>query len=400
MKKRVLVFNHFAIPMTSPGSSRHVQIFPLLQGWSWCIVAADRNLSTRRRQRGDGVTFRTVPTTPFSASYVSRVVNWCSYAVGALFVGLVDRPRPTIVYGSSPHLLAGLAAWAVARLRRARFILEVRDIWPLILVEMGALSPRSRTFAALSRLERFLYLRADAIVVLAEGSIERLKECGVDRSKVNFIPNGADPSWFVPRTRREEVRRRYSLTGFIFVYAGAHGEANGLEAVLDAADDVKVDLPDVRFLLVGGGPVKSGLVRRADREGLDNVVFLGPIPKEEIPDILGAADVGLHVLADVPLFRYGVSPNKVNDYMAAGLPVLTNTPGEVTGLVVQAGAGVGVEPHELADGVRRMHALGSDELARWGLSGKRFIEEERSPRVLAKRLEDVLNDVAGGAGRH
>jgi glycosyltransferase involved in cell wall biosynthesis len=129
-------------------------------------------------------------------------------------------------------------------------------------------------------------------------------------------------------------------------------------------------------------------------------VFLDPIPKEEMPDILGAADVGLHVLADVPLFRYGVSPNKVNDYMAAGLPVLTNTPGEVTRLVDEAKAGLGVEPHELAAGVRRMRELGTDELSRWGASGKRFIEEERSPRVLAQRLEDVLNDVAGTEGGH
>ena len=394
--RRVVVLNHFAVQRGSPGGTRHVELFGRLHDWEVCIVAADRNLQTGRKESHVSPTFRTVPTTPVTASYATRVVNWVSYAVGAFVVCMLDRRRPTVVYGSSPHLLAGLAAWGVARLRRARFVLEVRDIWPLILAEMGTLSLTSATYRALEALERFLYRHADAIVVLAEGTSLRLSETGVEATKICFIPNGAEPSDFVPSTPRDEMRRRLSLSGFVFVYTGAHGEANGLDLVLDAARDVQDDLPDVRFLLVGDGPAKTGLVRRARSEKLENVTFLDSVPKSEIPDILGASDVGLHVLADVPLFRYGVSPNKVHDYMAAGLPILSNTPGETTRLVEGAGAGIGVEPTELLRGVRNIRKSLPEVRTRWAESGRGFIEENRSPAVLARRLEDLLNGQPSG----
>ena len=394
MKKRVLVLNHFAARQGSPGGSRHIQLFSRLQRWDACIIAADRNLSTGKKVPGDGQTFRTVPTTPFSARYLSRVINWCSYTLGAFLIGLIDKPRPTIVYGSSPHLLAGGAAWAVARLRGARFVLEIRDIWPLILAEMGALSPDSLTYRALRLLEEFLYSKADSIVVLTEGTATRLRELGVDASKICVIPNGAEPSDFVASSTRDEVRQRLCVSGFVFVYAGAHGEANGLDFVLEAARELQHEPSEIQFLLVGSGPAKAALVRRAAADGLTNVTFMDPVPKAAIPDILEAADAGLHVLADVPLFRYGVSPNKVNDYMAAGLPVLTNTPGEVARLVELAGAGIGVSPNQLVEGVRRVHGAGEDVRARWGESGRRFIQENRSPSVLAHRLEGLLDDVS------
>ena len=396
MKRRVVVLNHFAVRRGSAGGTRHVELFGRLQHWDTCIVAADRNLHTSRREPYVGATFRTVPTTPVSVYHLTRVINWISYAAGAFVVCVFDRRPPTVVYGSSPHLLAGLAAWGVARLRRARFVLEIRDIWPLILAEMGTLPPTSATYRTLEGLESFLYRKADAIVVLAEGTLARLSESGAEASKICFIPNGAEPSEFVPSTPREDMRARLSLSGFVFVYTGAHGQANGLDLVLDAARSVQDELPEVRFLLVGDGSVKARLVRRAEREGLGNVIFLDPVPKTEIPDVLGACDVGLHVLADVALFRYGVSPNKVHDYMAAGLPVLTNTPGEVTRLIEGAGAGIGVEPDELGQGVRRMRQEGSEMHARRAQSGKRFIEENLSRTVLAHRLEDLLDDVSRG----
>jgi glycosyltransferase involved in cell wall biosynthesis len=395
-KKRVLVFNHFAAPRGSFGGMRHIELFKRLTSWDPCIVAADRNLMTGKKQPSAGPSFRTVPTTPLTGSYLSRVINWCSYAAGAFFLGLLDNKRPAVVFGSSPHLLAGVAAWGVARLRGARFVLEVRDIWPLVLSEMGALRPTSATYRALEVVEKFLYTKADSIVILAEGTAQRIAECGVERSKIVFIPNGAEPSEFIPSSPRGVLRRRLSVSGLVLVYAGAHGEANGLGFVLDAARELQDDGTDVRIVLVGNGPEKEKLVRRASIDGLGNVVFLDPVPKGEIPDILGAADVGLHVLADVPLFRYGVSPNKVHDYMAAGLPVLTNTPGTVGRLVEEAGAGICVEPDQLAAGVRRMADAGDAQRIRWGDSGKRFIEETRSRANLARRLERALNDVTSG----
>ena len=152
--------------------------------------------------------------------------------------------------------------------------------------------------------------------------------------------------------------------------------------------------PELRFWLVGDGLVKQELVQEAARRGLGNVVFRDPVPKQDMPALLAGADVGLHVLADVPLFRHGVSPNKLFDYMAAGRPVLTNTPGEVGDLVARVGAGVAVEPTGLADGARALAALGARERDDRGRAGRRFMQANRSRTVIGRDLEKLLDRVA------
>lgn len=391
MTRRVLVFNHFAAPRGAPGGTRHVELFSRLRGWEAKIIAANRNYLTRAKTDPDGI-YSTVWSFPYGGNGLGRVFNWISYAATATVAGL-RSPRPDLVYASSPHLLAALAGWLVARIRRARFILEVRDLWPQVLVEMDALSERSLLFRALNKLERFLYRKADAIVVLSRGVRQRLVTQNLSAERVHLVPNGADPQDFVPPASRAELRSCYELEGLVFAYTGAHGPANGLDLLLDAAAELREELPDVTFLLVGDGSVKLDLIRRVERERLSNVRFLPPISKQEIPALLGAVDVGVHVLADVPLFSYGVSPNKLFDYMAAGLPVITNTPGEVAALVDEAGAGLAVGSRELSPAVRKMVEAGVEQRLRWGEAGRRYMATKRSRTALAARLEAVLDHV-------
>jgi glycosyltransferase involved in cell wall biosynthesis len=332
----------------------------------------------------------TVPTFPYETNGPARIANWATYALSATAVALRTE-RPDVVLASSPHLLTGLAGWVIARRHGVPFVLEVRDMWPRILVDVGRLRAGSPTHRVLRRIERFLYHHADAIVVLAEGVGVAIAEEGVPAERIHLVPNGAAPEDFVPSLPRSELRRRYGFRGFTVVYTGAHGPANGLDLVLDAAGRLAQDLPEVTFVLVGDGLSRPALMARAEREGLTNVVFLQPVPKAEIPDLLAAADVGLHVLADVPLFLYGVSPNKLFDYMAAGLPVLTNTGGEIGHLVKDRDVGIAVGPADLADGVRRMVVAGPDRRARWGANGRAFIRAERDRTVLAQRLEALLD---------
>ena len=390
MKKQVLVLNHFAVPLNQAGGTRHVELFSQLPGdWEATIVAADRNLLSAKRVHTSSGSYVAVPTTPYRGNGLSRVMNWVSYAANATWYG-VRRRRIDVVYASSPHLLTGLAGWLVARLRRARFVLEIRDLWPAILVDVGRMRRTSFLVRLLHRIERFLYEHADEIVVLARGSAWAIGETSPVAGPITFIPNGSDPVMLTAKSARDELRSRAGLTGTVFVYAGAHGSANGLDYVLEAAADVRDDHPDAMVLLVGNGVEKVRVVAEAERRELTNVRFLDPIPKGEMANLLGACDVGLHVLADVPLFRYGVSPNKVFDYMAAGLPVVTNCPGEVTDLVAEAGAGFGVEPGDLASAIRTMTAVTQEQRDIWGRSGRRFVERERSRAVLGRRLLEVL----------
>lgn len=390
-RPNVLVLNHFAVPAGEAGGTRHTELFSALDGWDHIIFAARTNYTTRRRQQDqDG--FHFVPVTAYASNGISRILNWASYSVMATLAGLrLLRRRPDVVYASSPHLLAGATGVLLSTAYRRPFILEVRDLWPKVLVDMGQLSPESRLHKVLAGLESALYRRADRIVVLTPGVVTELIDMGVDAGKIELIPNAADPAYFHIDEDRALVRERLAFDKVTVLYAGAHGPANGLDLALDAAVELR-DL-HVEIILVGDGISRDDLRERAAREGIDNVRFLEPVNKDAVPELLAGADIGLHCLADVPLFRYGVSPNKIFDYMASGLPVLTNTPGEVTDLVEGAAAGVAVQPNGIASGIRRMVEAGSDGRERWGASGKAWITANQTRTAMGHRLEKLLDSV-------
>ena len=383
---RVVVLNHFAVPRDQPGHTRHVELFGRLTDWDFTIIASKLNQSTGKPQRPtDGFLF--VPVVPYRSNGIARVMNWISYAVTAT-IAAVRLPRPDVVYASSPHLLAGVAGLLIARTQRARFIFEVRDLWPKVLLDMGRVSEKSVVYRILDRLALFLYARAERIVVMAPGTRTALQAMGVPADKIEYIPNAADAQDFVPSTNREALRDRYSFTRLTGVYAGAHGPANGLDLLLDAADEVRELSLDI--VLIGDGVLKKDLVATAKRQRLSNVRFMDPIPKTEIPDLLSAADFGIHVLADVALFRTSVSPNKIFDYMAAGLPVLTNCPGVVATTLIEASAGVAVAPRELAQGFRQMAIEPSVRSRARGGYAPRAVPSQHSRSVTALKLQRVL----------
>jgi glycosyltransferase involved in cell wall biosynthesis len=394
-RRRVLVLNHFAVSRGEAGGTRHTELFGALPGWDHLIVASRTNLSTHRAQR-DRPGFRFVPVTPYRSNGVARIGNWISYAVMATVTSLLDvRRRPDVVYASSPHLLAAAAGAVIATVYRTPLVVEIRDLWPKVLVEMGQLAAGSPIHRGLAALESWLYRRADRIVVLAAGVARSLEQAGVPAEKITVIPNAADPAYFDTEVTREDARARYGFDRLTFVYAGAHGPANGLGLLLDAAAVIG---DDVGIVLVGDGVSRPALVDRAATECLTNVRFLDPVPKAEMPRLLQAADVGVHCLADVPLFHYGVSPNKLFDYMAAGKPVITNTPGDVAALVTDSGGGIAVSPSGLADGISRMADAGAEVLSQWGCNGRRHIWENQSRQVMAKRLNAMLDMLVPDVG--
>ncbi|HEX2893684.1 MAG TPA: glycosyltransferase family 4 protein [Marmoricola sp.] len=385
--KRVLVLNHFAAPRGQAGGTRHVELFSRLAGWEYLIIASDLNPQTGRRVSAEPG-FAVVHVPAYTSNGVRRILNWVAYAARATILGL-RQERVDVVYGSSPHLLAALAAWVIAFIKRVPFVMEVRDLWPQVLLDMGQLSESSPVFRLLTRLEHFLYGRARAIVVMAEGSRSVLVARGIPEAKIHYIPNGADPEDFVASASREALRERYGFGRFTAIYAGAHGPANGLDFLLDAADALADRELDI--VLVGGGVQKDSLMARAAREGLDNVRFLDPVPKTEIPDLLAAADLGLHVLADVDLFRSAVSPNKVFDYMAAALPVLTNSPGSVSDLVTCIGCGVCCGPDEIGRAIAQLLDRAQDDGDEMGGLGRSWVSNFRSRTKMSSDLAAVLS---------
>jgi len=385
----VLVFNEAALPLAGAGGTRHVGLFGRLVAWDATVVAANRSYVDSSPVKSAGI-LQTVPVTASSGNGPKRVLRWVSYMVTSFVYGL-RAPKPAVVWGSSPPMTAALSALLLAKVRRTGFVLEVRDLWPHILAETGMLADTSMIYRALKALERFLYRQADAIVILAEGSADYIANEGIDRAKMVFVPNGADPEQMVVHEARDVLRSEFGFANFTVVYAGAHGPANGLELVLDAAEELRAT--DVTFVLVGNGSAKRTLQADADARGLSNVEFLDPIAKADIPRLFAAADAGLHCLADIDLFQHGVSPNKLYDYMAAGLPVITNTQGEVATMVTQAGAGATVAPDQIAAGVRLIAAQSAPERERLGAAGIEWMTTNRSPDAMARRIEEILERV-------
>ncbi len=252
-----------------------------------------------------------------------------------------------LVFATSTPLTAGLPGIAARWLRRKRFVFEVRDLWPELPIAMGILTNPIVKFG-LSALEWISYRSAHACIGLSPGIVEGILARSHPTQNVSMVPNGCDLSLFADGqtlTSESASLPGVSDSDCVAIFTGAHGIANGLDAVLDAAAVLqKRDRNDIKIVFLGDGKLKPALIKRAREEGLDNCVFLEPVEKVRMADYLRRADLALMVLANVPAFYYGTSPNKFFDYLAMSKPVLTNYPGWLAEIVESSGAGVVVPP--------------------------------------------------------
>ena len=294
-----------------------------------------------------------------------------------------------------PPLFLGLSGYAISRLRCCRLILNVSDLWPASAVAMGVL--RNRTLIRLStRLEEFLYRRADWITGQTEGIVEDIRN-RFPGKPVTLVTNGVDMSRFTPPApdERERVRREFGLMGrFVAGYAGLHGHAQGLESLLEAARLLE-DRPEIVFALFGDGPRKPDLMAAAGRAR--NVVFLPAQPASRMREVLAAFDVAVVPLRRLPLFR-GALPSKMFEAMAAGLPLVLGVEGEAAAIVEGAGAGVCVEPESpraLADAVRKL-ADDPAERRRMGEAARRCVAARYNRETIGNQFESLVRAAARG----
>ncbi len=270
-------------------------------------------------------------TTPYSGNTIFRMLNMLSYAV-MVTVGGVGRPRPDVVLGSTVHPFAALAGWWLARRHRARFVYEVRDLWPQTLVDLGAIRPGSPLAKLLWAIESFLVRHSDMVVTLLPGVSAYLDGRGLPTDHVHYIPNGIDlgldpdasgTDGGAPSPEIQLVEREQRNGRVVLAYVGAHGRVNALQVVLQAfALAQERSTVPIALLMVGSGPEKPRLQAHAQELGLDHLHWLDPIPKSRVPGLLTAVDAGVVHATSTPVYRYGISFNKLFDYMGARLPVI------------------------------------------------------------------------------
>jgi glycosyltransferase involved in cell wall biosynthesis len=289
-------------------------------------------------------------------NFLRRTWTFLKFAVRSIGVSLTHQYD--LVFATSTPLTAGIPGIAARWLRHKPFVFEVRDLWPELPREMGVIT-NPLVLGAMSALEWVSYHSAYRLIGLSPGIVDGIARRGIARDLIALVPNGCDLDFF--QTVAAPWRPGYVRDDqLLSVFTGAHGIANGLDAVIDAAIVLKQrNRDDICLLLVGDGKLKPHLQQRVQDEGLGNIVrFMDPIPKIHLAGLLAGADVGLQVLANVPAFYYGTSPNKFFDYLASGLPVLTNYPGWVADLITDNNCGFAVQPDNpiaFADALETAH---------------------------------------------
>jgi len=346
-----------------------------------------------RQEDLPGITIlRTYTYAALHRSFVHRVFSFLSFMFSSFWVGLGVR-NVDLVWGTSPPIFQGITAWLLARLKRAPFLFEVRDLWPAFAIAVGVLK-NPLLIRATTWLEGFLYRRADRVMVNSPGFVQHVTQRGA--RWVELVPNGADPAMFDPAGSGAAFRREHHLDGrFLVLYAGAHGMSNDLDVLLDSADRLRGH-PAVHFVLVGDGKEKARLQARAEQMRLDNLCFLPPVAKNGMREVMAAADACVAILKPVELYKT-TYPNKVFDYMAAGRPVVLAIGGVIRQVVEDAQAGLPVTPGspvELAEAVAQL-AADPENARRMGLCGRAYIENHFNRQQLAESLALLLEDMGG-----
>jgi glycosyltransferase involved in cell wall biosynthesis len=309
-----------------------------------------------------------------SVAFIKRAWIFLRFALRCIGVALTESYD--VLFATSTPLTVALPGLAGRWLRGKPFVFEVRDLWPELPKAMGVVK-NPLVLWGMAVLEFAAYRSAHRCIGLAPGIADGIARLGVDRSRIAMVPNGCDRDLFhdsLAPWRPEGINPESLLA----VFAGAHGMANGLDAVVDAAAELdRRGRKDITILLVGEGMVKPRLQARAAEQGLRSLRFHPSVPKRQLASLMQATDIGLQVLANVPAFYFGTSPNKFFDYLSAGRPVLVNYPGWMAELVTEHHCGFAVPPEDakaFADALER-GADDREELLRMRTESHRLAAE-------------------------
>lgn len=401
----ILYINHYA-----GGPSYGMEFRPYYLAREWVrarhavtIVAA--SFSHVRAQQPhttldetDGIAYRWLPTPTYQSNGLGRVNNIWSFLrqVWQLAPALVAECKPEVVIASSTYPMDIWVARRIARLSQAQLIYEVHDLWPASPMELSGM-PWWHPFILLcQKAENDAYRDADCVVSMLPKVAEHMAQHGLDLRKLHIVPNGISPEEWpdlpVPLAGplAEHLNALKNAGRTIVGYAGSHGLPNAMDVLLDAAVLLR-DRP-LSFVLVGSGHEKARLAQRVHSEGLDNVALFDPIPKTQIPALLTHFDIAYIGWQRSPLYRFGIAPNKLMDYMMAGCTVLHSVEAG-NDPVAEAGCGLTVAPESpraVAEGLRQLAAATPQQRRDMGQRGRAFVLAHHTYPVLAQKFLEAM----------
>lgn len=326
-------------------------------------------------------------------TFASRILNYLSFAVLSVLVGSMAARDADIVFVESPPLFLALSGYLLAGLKRARFILNISDLWPESAAVLGVLR-NPLIIRWTTRAEEWLYRRATIVTGQTEGIVSSIRRrCG--GTPVYLLTNGVAPEFFadfaIARTQRERLREKFGFQGkFIVAYTGTHGLAQGLDTVLSCAQLLK-EYKEIQFCFFGDGPEKSHLQLIAAQQGMENVAFHAPLPASQMVELLASIDVSIVTLKRNDLFK-GALPSKLFEALGAGVPVILALDGEAKKLIECSHGGLAVEPENPEDMAKSILRLYRDTELRGqlGANGRTFVLARYNREQIAKQFEQLV----------
>ncbi len=410
----ILILNQYALPSGSAGITRHGDLARVLvkRAHKVTIIASSFNYLKRQQDSDNNtklkkethhdVNFVWLKTTAYQANDGKRVKSMFDYTIKAFLQGLSLKEKPDIVIASSPHLLTGLTGIFLSCYYRIPFIFEIRDMWPLVLIELGALKGNSLSYKILVAIEKFIYKKAHKIFIIPALAYKRLENLGIHSQKCLPIPNG------ILFDENQSITHKNNLPSSlitildkcqdkkVLMYTGTFGGAHDLHSVIQANNYLKENLIDIYsqiiIIFIGSGRLEEELKEITVLNKHSNIYFHPPIEKKSIKTVLHHADVLLIPLANISIFEYGLSPNKLYDYLEASKPILISSPTSST-IVDEIQAGIQCragQPEEFAKAIEFLISISEEDRKVMGERGRDYVRKFHNWEKLGEKVEKVL----------
>ncbi|MCF7822783.1 MAG: glycosyltransferase family 4 protein [Candidatus Marinimicrobia bacterium] len=345
-----------------------------------------------RKETRDGVSIIRAYIYPTkSVGMIPRLANYFSFVKSSLIVGLLLLPRHDVLITESPPLFLGISGYLLSRLKRAKWIFNVSDLWPESAVNLGIIG-EGLPLKMSKKLERFFYCHSWLVTGQSHEIIQNINARYPDIS-THHLSNGVDIEKFKPEMKSDILSPWKACKRYTAVYAGLHGIAQGLDQIVKAAIELERKAPELQIIFIGDGAEKQQLMKDVEVNGISNISFVGPQASETMPQIWASADIAL-----VPLKQYipGAVPSKLYEAMASSVPVMLIAEGEAAKIIKDSGGGVAIQPNQIGDIVSKMVFLLNDEKSRisMGISGRRFVELNFNRYTILKRFTQFLEGKA------
>lgn len=398
--KNIWLINYYSYPPGTSSWRRHYDLGKelLKYGYNIDIISAsfvhDRkkhilNKNEKYRiENHDGLKYHILNGISYSGSLM-RIVSMIEFMIKVFFYEKKLKVEPDIIYCSCPHPFNGLISLYLSKKYKSKFILEIRDLWPETWVEMGAVTRKSLIYKIFAWIEKLLYEKADKIITLMPGAFMYIEKLGIPKEKVEWISNGVDLKEFDKNYSKEPIYK-FDKNKFNVTYTGSIGIANALDEIFEIAKELKNET--IVFNIIGDGPLKDKYINYCKENNINNVKFYDSVSKNEVPALLKESDTLIVTTKKCNLYKYGISFNKVFEYLAAAKPIIIAYDTEFD-LVKEANCGFSISSEnklELLRAIKELLCLPKEKINFFAKNGRKYAENNFDTKNLAKRLNEIM----------